>query len=75
MKGIIWNSNEFRDPKKHRFVSDTTREHNLVFTAILETGGSKNLYSGKNFLWHCKAPQGRWHSSGCRLRYFSYWGH
>jgi hypothetical protein len=66
MKGIIWNSNGFKDPKKHHFVSDTTREHNLEFIAILETGRSnfsgsflKNLCAGKSFLWHCKAPQDR----------------
>jgi hypothetical protein len=53
MKGIIWNSNGFR-------------EHNLEFMAILESRRSnfndsflKNLCAGKNFLWHCKAPQGR----------------
>jgi hypothetical protein len=66
MKGIIWNSNRFRDSMKHRFVSDTTRKHNLASIAILETRRSnftdsflKNLCAGKNFLWHCKAPQGR----------------
>jgi hypothetical protein len=66
MKGIIWNNNGFRDPAKHRFVSDSTREHNLAFMAILETQISnfndsflKNLCAGKNFLWHCKAPQGQ----------------
>jgi hypothetical protein len=66
MKGIIWNSNGFRDPKKHRFLADTTREKNLAFMAILETGRSsftdpflKNLCAGKNFLWHSKDPQGR----------------
>jgi hypothetical protein len=65
MKGIIWNSNKFRDSAKHRFMSDTTREQNLAFMAILETGRSnfndpflKNLYAGKNYLGHCKAPQG-----------------
>jgi hypothetical protein len=66
MKGIIWNSNGFRDPKKHRYVSDVTREQNLSFIVILETGRStfsdpflKNLCVGKKFLWHCKEPKGR----------------
>jgi hypothetical protein len=65
MKGIIWNSNGFRDPSKHHFVSDTTREHNLAFISILEMGRSnfndtflKNLCAGI-FLWHFKAPQGQ----------------
>jgi hypothetical protein len=31
MKGIFWNSNGFRDPKKHKFVSDLTKESNLNF--------------------------------------------
>jgi hypothetical protein len=66
MKGIIWNSNGFRDPKKHHFFEDITREQNLAFMAILETGRSsftdpflKNLCAEKNFLWHNKDPQGR----------------
>jgi hypothetical protein len=66
MKGIIWNSNGFRDPKKHRYVSDVTKEQNLSFIAILEIGRStfsdhflKNLCVGKNFLWHCTEPKGQ----------------
>jgi hypothetical protein len=54
-------------------VSDKTRELNLVFISILETCRSnfsystlKNLCAGKNFLWHCKAPQGR--SGGILVR-------
>jgi hypothetical protein len=65
MKGIIWNSNGFRDPKKHHFLAYTTREQNLAFMAILETGRSsfsdpllKNLCAAKNFLWHSKESQG-----------------
>jgi hypothetical protein len=66
MRGIIWNSNGFKDPQKYHFILDNTRELNLAFIAILEMGRSnfsdstlKNLCTGKNFLWHCKAPQGR----------------
>jgi hypothetical protein len=40
MKGLFWNANGFRDPGKHRLVSDLTREHNLSFIAISETGRS-----------------------------------
>jgi hypothetical protein len=65
MKGIFCNSNGFRDPSKHRFVSDSTREHNLAFIVILEMGRSnfndwflKNLWVGKK-MWHCKAPEDR----------------
>jgi hypothetical protein len=69
MKGLIWNSNRFKDSRKFCFISDKTRELNLAFIAILETGrckfsdaSLKNLCAGKNFLWQCKAPQG--HSWG-----------
>jgi exonuclease III len=37
MKGIFWNSNGLRDPAKHRFLFETTRENNLDFISILET--------------------------------------
>jgi hypothetical protein len=37
MRGIFWNSEGFKDPKKHRFISDLTREQDLGFIAILET--------------------------------------
>ena len=66
MKGIFWNANGFRDPAKHRFVSDLTKQYNLSFIAISETCRRdftdpflKNLNAGKNFLWHVKEPNGR----------------
>jgi hypothetical protein len=66
MKGVFWNCNGFRDPKKHKFVSDLTKVSNLNFIAISETGRSdftprflKNLCSGRDYLWHCKPPNGR----------------
>lgn len=72
MKGIFWNSNGFAYPKKNKFVSDITREYNLNFIAISETGRSefrqnflRNLCAGKDFIWHSKAPKGR--SSGILL--------
>jgi hypothetical protein len=37
MKGIFWNSDGFKDPKKHRFVFDLIKEQNLSFIAISET--------------------------------------
>ena len=65
-KGAFWNSDGFRDPKKHRFISDLTKEHNLSFIATSETGRRsftnpfiKNLCSGKNYLWQVKEPKGR----------------
>jgi hypothetical protein len=61
MKGVFWNCNGFKDPKKHRFISDLTREKNLCFIAISEMGRRgfndvvlMNLCAGRNFLWHCK---------------------
>jgi hypothetical protein len=66
MKGIFWNSDGFKDPKKHKFVSDLTKKHQLDFIALSETikkdfspNALKNLCAGKEFLWHCKPPRGR----------------
>ena len=66
MKGIFWNSNGLADPKKFRFLSDLTLEKNLDFICLSETGRRdcspsflKNLCAGKEFLWHCKPPEGR----------------
>jgi exonuclease III len=66
MKGIFWNCNGFRDPKKHRFISDLTKEQDLSFIAISETGKRnltppflKNLCAGRDFIWHEKEPRGR----------------
>jgi exonuclease III len=79
MRGIFWNSNGFKDPKKHKFISDLTKEHNLDFIAVSEIGRSdfslrflKNLCPGRDYLWHSKAPRvGRdylWHSKAPRGR-------
>src|SRR6266540_5723739 len=66
MKGIFWNCDGFKDPKKHHFISDLTKENNLNFIAISETGRKqfsipflKNLCAGRDFLWHNKEPRGR----------------
>jgi hypothetical protein len=66
MRGIFWNCNGFKDPKKYRFVSGLTREQNLCFIAISEMGRNsfsdavlRNLCGGRNFLWHYKEPRGR----------------
>jgi hypothetical protein len=40
MKGIFWNINGLKDPKKRKFISDLTKEHSLNFIAILEMGRS-----------------------------------
>jgi hypothetical protein len=52
--------------QKNRFLSDLTKEKNLDFIALLETGRAnfpqstlKNIYAGRDFLWHCMAPRGR----------------
>jgi exonuclease III len=66
MRGIFWNSNGLKDSKKHKFISDLTKEHDLNFIALSEIGRSdfgprflKNLSVGRDFLWHAKAPVGR----------------
>jgi hypothetical protein len=66
MRGIFGNSNGFIDPKKHRFISDLTREQQLCFIAVFEMGRKsfndvvlRNFCGDRNFLWHCKKPRGR----------------
>jgi hypothetical protein len=66
MRGTFWNSNGFKDPKKHKFISDLTKENDLDFIALSETGRIdfsprflKNLCLGRDYLWHSKAPWGR----------------
>ena len=51
---------------KFRFFSDLTKEHNLDFIALLETGRKtftdtelNNICGGKNFLWSWIDPKGR----------------
>jgi hypothetical protein len=38
MRGVFWDCNGFKDPKKYRIISDLTREQNLSFIALSETG-------------------------------------
>jgi hypothetical protein len=66
MKEVFWNCNGFKDPKKHRFISDLTREQSMCFIALSEIGRKgfnnailRNLCGGRDFLWHCKEPRGR----------------
>ena len=66
MKGIFWNCNGFADHKKYKFLSNLTKEKNLDFIALSETGTANfpqstlnNIYAGRDFLWHCMAPRGR----------------
>ena len=66
MKGIFWNSNGFADTKKYKFLSDLTKEKNLEFIAVSETGRANfpqstlnNICASRDFLWHCMAPRGR----------------
>lgn len=66
MKGIFWNCNGLGDPKKYKFLLDITKEKNLDFITLSETGRGnftdaflRNLCAGKDFLWHCKPPRGR----------------
>jgi hypothetical protein len=69
MRPLFWNSKGFKDPKKHHFISDLTREQDLCFIAISEMERKgfhdsvlRNLCvwgGGRNFQWHCKKPKGR----------------
>jgi hypothetical protein len=61
MKVVYWNNNGFKDPRKHKFISALTKENNLNFIAISETGRSgftprflKNLCVGIYYLCHLK---------------------
>ena len=66
MKGVFWNSNGLADLAKHRYLADLVREEQIEFIALMETGRDsfpdatlKNLCVGKDYLWHCMAPNGR----------------
>ena len=66
MKGIFWNGRGLSDLAKTRFLSDVTKEQQLDFIALLETGKKdfaphtlSGLCGGKNFLWHWTEPHGR----------------
>jgi hypothetical protein len=66
MKGLFWNCNGLGDLKKLRFLSDLTKEHDLDFIALSETGRDSftqsslnNFCARKDFLWHVKPPRGR----------------
>jgi hypothetical protein len=66
MKGIFWNSRGLSDLAKSRFLGDITREHNLEFIALLETGKNNfsqgvldNFSGGRNFIWYWTKPHGR----------------
>jgi len=57
MKGIFWNCNGFADSKKYRFLSDLTKEKDLDFIALSETGRASfpqttlnNICAGRDFL-------------------------
>jgi hypothetical protein len=38
MKGIFWNSRGLSDLAKTRFLRETSKEQDLAFIALLETG-------------------------------------
>jgi hypothetical protein len=51
---------------KTRFLRETSKEQNLAFIALLETGKKdfsqvslNNFSGGRNFVWHWTAPHGR----------------
>jgi hypothetical protein len=66
MKGIFWNSRGLSDLAKTRFLWETSKEQNLAFIALLETGKKdfsqdslNNSSGGRNIVWHWTAPHGR----------------
>ena len=66
LRGLLWNSDGFRDPAKHIFTRETISEHKLDFIALLETGRSnftipflQQLTPGVDFAWFCLPPHGR----------------
>jgi hypothetical protein len=63
---MSWNSEGFKDPRKHLFVKEAIREHRLDFIAFLETGSSNfsksflsSLVGTADFAWFCLSPCGR----------------
>jgi hypothetical protein len=72
MKGIFWNSRCLSDLAKTKLLRETSKEQNLAFIALLETGKKdfpqvalNNFSGGRNFVWHWTTPHGR--SSGILL--------
>jgi hypothetical protein len=66
MRGIFWNSRGLSDLAKRRFISNSVKEHNLEFIALLETCKKEfsqstlnNFGTGRNFIWHRTQPHGR----------------
>ena len=66
MRGIFWNSRGLSDLAKTKFLTDTVKEKNLDFIALLETGKKdfsqqvlNGLCGGRNFIWHWTEPYGR----------------
>ena len=67
MRGVFfWNSRGLRDLAKTKFLSNTSREQELDYIALLET--SKKDFSqakldrycgGTKFVWHWTEPFGR----------------
>jgi hypothetical protein len=66
LRGVTWNCDGFANTAKHLFVSESIREYNLDFIALLETGRPnftiqflRNLAGGRDFSWFCLPPHGR----------------
>jgi hypothetical protein len=66
MKGIFWNSRGLSDLAKARFLREASKEQNIAFIALLETGKKdfaqdslNNFIGGTNFVWHWTTPHGR----------------
>jgi hypothetical protein len=59
MKGVFWNCNGFADHRKYRFLFYLTKEKNLDFIALSETGRANFLQSTLNNICAGMAPRGR----------------
>ena len=66
LRGMTWNSEDFRDPGKHLFVKESIRDFRLDFIALIETGRSnfstsflRSLSGEADFMWFCLPLHGR----------------
>ena len=66
MNGMFHNRRGLRDLAKHLHIALCSRDHNLDFVAISETGRRDisqslldHLSGGMDFVWHSRPPRGR----------------
>jgi hypothetical protein len=66
MNGMFLNSRGLGDLAKHLHIADCSRDYNLDFVAISETGRRdfsqsllNRLSGGTDYVWHSRPPRGR----------------